>query len=170
MPISKCHQRAGGKSYGTYLFAQIHSLQGIAEQIPVDAATYQLSLRPKRIYKPYSIRLNDFRFDKYLGTSKAKNYSSDIHLTDPARGVDRDVRIWMNNPLRYAGETFYQSGFATDEATGTEVTILQVVSNSSWMIPYVACVMVAHGHAGTFLDCAAAVSAPAFDDGDDGDR
>jgi len=130
---------------GTYLLAQIQSAMGIDEEVRVHGKVYRVSLRGKRIYKPYSVRLIDFRFDKYLGTDKAKNFSSDLQLTDPSRGVDRDVRIWMNNPLRYAGDTFYQSGFDRDRETGKEVTILQVVSNSSWMIPYVACVMVATG-------------------------
>jgi cytochrome c biogenesis protein ResB len=41
----------------------------------------------------------------------AKNYSSELRLVDSTRGVDRNVKIWMNNPLRYAGETFYQQSF-----------------------------------------------------------
>ena len=42
----------------------------------------------------------------------------------------------MNNPLRYAGYTFYQASF---EPGNDKVTILQVVRNPSWLIPYVAC-------------------------------
>ena len=48
----------------------------------------------------------------------------------------------MNNPLRYAGETFYQQSYDPNDPT---VTILQVVKNPSWMIPYVACMIVAAG-------------------------
>ncbi len=57
----------------------------------------------------------------------------------------------MNNPLRYEGTTFYQQSF--DEAT-EKTTVLQVVSNPSWMTPYVACMLVAIGmlaHFGTIL-------------------
>jgi ABC-type transport system involved in cytochrome c biogenesis permease subunit len=133
------------KFLGTYLLAQVQSAKGITEKVLVDGKEYQVTLRPKRIYKPYSVRLVDFRFDKFLGTDKAKNFSSDLHLTDPSRGVDREVKVWMNNPLRYAGDTFYQSGFDRDRETGAEITILQVVSNTGWMIPYVSCVMVAMG-------------------------
>ena len=60
------------------------------------------------------------------------------------------MKIWMNNPLRYAGETFYQSSFEP----GREVTILQVVRNDGWMIPYLSCMFVAFGmtlHMGTAL-------------------
>ena len=48
----------------------------------------------------------------------------------------------MNNPLRYAGNTFYQSSF--DQAT-EQTTVLQVVANPGWMAPYVACMLVATG-------------------------
>ncbi|HEV3136463.1 MAG TPA: cytochrome c biogenesis protein CcsA, partial [Pirellulales bacterium] len=55
----------------------------------------------------------------------------------------REVKIWMNNPLRFAGETFYQINYFVDR--GREGTILQVVTNTAWMIPYVACMLVATG-------------------------
>ena len=44
----------------------------------------------------------------------------------------------MNQPLRYAGETFYQASFANDDRT----SILQVVRNPGWLLPYIACAMV----------------------------
>jgi hypothetical protein len=48
----------------------------------------------------------------------------------------------MNNPLRYAGLTFYQASFEPDNP---DVTILQVVRNPSWLIPYVACGLMTFG-------------------------
>ena len=72
----------------------------------------------------------------------------------PARSVDRETRIWMNNPLRFSGDTFYQSGYFRDPETGFESTTLSVVSNNSWMLPYLACMIVATGmlaHFGTVL-------------------
>jgi ABC-type transport system involved in cytochrome c biogenesis permease subunit len=104
-----------------------------------------VALRFKRDYKPYSMHLIDGRFDKYMGTDKPSNYSSDLRLVDTSRNVDRKVHIWMNNPLRYGGETFYQSQMEVDPATGREFTGLSVVANAGWMIPYVACMIVATG-------------------------
>ncbi len=51
----------------------------------------------------------------------------------------------MNEPFRYGGETFYQSGYRRDPVTGVGTTTLQVVTNFGWMIPYVACMIVAIG-------------------------
>ena len=47
----------------------------------------------------------------------------------------------MNHPLRHAGETFYQYQFKTGD-TGT---VLQVVRNPGWLMPYIACAMVTLG-------------------------
>src|SRR5262249_23313781 len=116
----------------------------------VDGKPYKLALRFKRMYKPYSLTLKDVRTEKYLGTETPKDYSSIVHLKmdspDPAQAVDRDdIRIWMNNPLRFHGETFYQSSVGVDPITREESTGLQVVTNKGWMIPYVSCMIVAVG-------------------------
>jgi len=51
------------------------------------------------------------------------------------------VRIFMNNPLRYGGRAFYQAGYANNDRT----TVLQVVRNPSWRIPYAACALILVG-------------------------
>ena len=103
-----------------------------------------MTLRFKRTYVPYSLHLTDVRFDKYIGTQTASNYSSDVRLVAFDGSVDRKVHIWMNNPLRYDGKTFYQSSVNQGE-DGIEQTGLQVVTNTGWMIPYVACMVVGIG-------------------------
>ena len=55
--------------------------------------------------------------------------------------MNRDVLIYMNHPLRYRGETFYQAGFQKDDSA----SILQVVRNPGFVTPYIACVIVALG-------------------------
>jgi len=100
--------------------------------------SYQLALRLQRFYKPYSLHLVEFKHDVYPGTQKPKNYSSRVRVQRPDTGEDREVLIYMNNPLRYAGETFYQASFDTDD----QGTILQVVRNPGWLTPYLACILV----------------------------
>jgi cytochrome c biogenesis protein ResB len=101
-----------------------------------------VSLRFKRSYKPYTVHLLDFRYDRYMGTNIARNFSSEVRLLDPERGEDRTVTISMNEPLRYRGETFYQASF--DEET-ENATVLQVVRNPGWTLPYIACILVSLG-------------------------
>ncbi len=86
------------------------------------------------------LTLQDIRKNDYIGTAIPRDYSSYVTLNDPQRGVkNQEVRIWMNNPLRYAGETFYQSGY--HPLPDGEATSLQLVTNFGWMIPYVACML-----------------------------
>src|SRR4029078_1299378 len=100
-----------------------------------------LTMRPSRYYKPYSVTLQKFTHERYAGTEIPKNFASRVTLIDPERTVDPDVFIYMTHPLRYRGETFYQSGFQPDDSA----TILQVVHNPSFLAPYVACIIVAAG-------------------------
>jgi hypothetical protein len=107
----------------------------------VDKRAYQIAMRPRRYYKPYSIQLQQFRHDLYPGTDIPKNFSSRVLLQRPDTGESREVLIYMNNPLRYGGETYYQSGFDEDNRG----TILQVVHNPSWLTPYFSCLLVGLG-------------------------
>ena len=114
----------------------------IVEPLQVDGNPYEVALRFKRLPKDYSVELIDFRHDLYVGTDTPKNFSSEVRLRDPEQNVDRTVRIWMNNPLRYGGDTLYQASF---DRENPNLTVLQVVTNSGWMIPYVSCMLVGAG-------------------------
>lgn len=111
------------------------------ERIEIDGRVFEFAIRFKRTYKPYTLELIDFRHDKFVGTEVASNFSSRIRLLDPSRNTDREVLISMNNPLRYAGETFYQASFKPDNSG----TVLLVVRNPGWLIPYIACTLVGGG-------------------------
>ena len=104
--------------------------------------SWRLALRAERAYKPFSLTLLKFTHDVYLGTDIPKNYSSRLRLTTPDGQEDREVLIYMNNPLRYAGLTFYQASF---DPSNDHNTILQVVRNPGWLLPYVSCVMMTLG-------------------------
>jgi hypothetical protein len=103
--------------------------------------TWQLVLRPARYYKPYSVTLQKFTHESYVGTDIPKNFASRITLIDSERAVNRDVLIYMNHPLRYRGETYYQAGFEKND----QATVLQVVHNPTFVAPYVACIVVGAG-------------------------
>lgn len=138
VPSAVIELRSGGSSLGTWL---VSGYLNQPQRFTHEGRTYEMSLRRTRLYKPYSIQLLDFRHDVYPGTDIPKNFSSRVRLMRPDSGEDREVLIYMNNPLRYAGETYYQASFDTDN----EGTILQVVRNPSWLAPYFACLLVSAG-------------------------
>jgi ABC-type transport system involved in cytochrome c biogenesis permease subunit len=145
----KLIDKQSGSPLGTRLVSVQQSSQQVAETVAACGKNYDLFLRFKRDYKPYYLFLKDVSAKKYMGTNTPKDYSSNLRLVDPSRGVDREVRIWMNNPLRFGGETLYQSKY--DVINGVETTGLQIVVNAGWMIPYVACMIVATGMLAHFL-------------------
>jgi len=130
--------RQGGSSLGTWL---VSDALGAPQTFQLDGKTWLIALRPERYYKPYSLTLQKFTHEKYAGTEIPKNFASKVTLIDSDQSVNRDVLIYMNHPLRYGGETFYQAGFQKDDSA----TILQVVHNPSFLAPYVACVIVGVG-------------------------
>ena len=129
---------AGGRSYGTWL---VSTVLGAPQSIVHEGRTYQFVMRPRRYYLPYSLTLKKFSHDLYPGTQIPKNFSSLVTLSHPAKGEQREVLIYMNQPLRYDGKAFYQASFGKQDT----LTILQVVQNPGWLIPYISTILVTLG-------------------------
>ena len=127
-----------GRSYGTWL-ASI--ALGAPQSFTHEGHTYAISIRPTRHYLPYALTLKKFSHDVYAGTDIPKNFSSLVQISNPSKGEARDVLIYMNQPLRYEGRTFYQASFGK----GDTLSILQVVENPGWLLPYISCILVTIG-------------------------
>ncbi|MCH2183550.1 MAG: cytochrome c biogenesis protein CcsA [Mariniblastus sp.] len=137
--------RDTGDPIGTYLVAHRAYDAGIADRVQLGDKEFLLGLRLKHVYKPYSVTLTDVQTRNYLGTDIPEWFSSDILIMDQQHpGPANRQKVWMNNPLRYGDETFYQSGYNQLE-DGREYTVLQIVKNRGWMIPYVCCMFVVVG-------------------------
>jgi len=131
-------------SLGTWV---VSPLLGNPQKFDFAGKTWKLSMRPKRYYQPYSLTLVKFSHDVYPGTDIPKNFSSRIRIDAPGGAPGREVLIYMNNPLRYGGLTYYQQSFDNNDHT----TILQVVRNPSWLAPYIACGAITLGLVVQFL-------------------
>jgi hypothetical protein len=127
-----------GADLGTYL------LSILLKEQPIEVAgkSYDVSLRFKHTYKPYSLQLEEFRFDRYVGTSTPKNFSSRVRLRDADYHEDREVTIRMNEPMRHRGDALFQADWNKETEKGT---VLQVVRNPAWQLPYWSCGIVALG-------------------------
>lgn len=83
-----------------------------------ESEAYLISYQNRRIDLGFPVYLKKFTMTHYEGTQKAKTYSSDIEIvpadgTAPVAGL-----IEMNEPMKFAGYTFYQASFNQDEKTG----------------------------------------------------
>lgn len=103
--------------------------------------SWRIEFRFAREYKPFALTLLELRHDVYPGSDIPKNFSSRVRITSADGAEEREALIYMNNPLRYQGLTFYQ--YQMDSANG--YSVLQVVRNPSWLMPYIACLLMAFG-------------------------
>jgi ABC-type transport system involved in cytochrome c biogenesis permease subunit len=160
-------EKGTGRDLGTHLVSQFLNDQGqvfagaegdACDSVEAGGKDWRLQLRFRREYKPYTVRLDDVRRINYSASDTPRDYSSYVTFADPETGATQQGRIWMNNPVRYRGETFYQSTYSEVDLGGGrsgEMTGLQVVENAGWLVPYVACVLAFWGmlvhFGGTFL-------------------
>ncbi len=111
--------------------------------------TFDLALRFRRYYEPFTLTLLRATHEEYKGTDRPKNFSSRVQLKNKNTNENREVLIYMNHPLRYGGLTFYQHQMAAGKAVRQKNILpnstLQVVRNPAWLTPYLACFMVGAG-------------------------
>lgn len=131
---------AGGQSLGTFLASQG---LGAPQGFQAAGKTWTIQLRREREYLPYALTLKEARHDVYAGTDIPRNFSSKVRLVNAASGENREALISMNQPLRYGGKAFYQ--FQMGGPEGDHQSVLQVVENPGWLLPYVSCTLVALG-------------------------
>ncbi len=137
-------------SLGTWLVSDYLNSEN-PQEFSAGDKSWRLALRGKRDYLPYTMQLLSMTNDYYAGTEIPKDFQSRVRIENPSRGENREVDIYMNNPLRYEGQTFYQYQMP-ESAPGKPVeSVLQVVRNPSWVTPYLGCLMVGGGMAYQFL-------------------
>ena len=129
---------AGGQDYGTWL---VSTAMGAPQTFIHEGRTYTLAMRQRRYYLPYAVTLKKFTHEVYPGTQIPKNFASLVHLSNPGKGEERDVLIYMNQPLRYESKAFYQASFGKNDT----LSVLQVVQNPGWLMPYISCVLITLG-------------------------
>lgn len=100
-----------------------------------------LQLRRRNYPLDFAITLRDFIRVLHPGTETPKSFESDITLHTPTGS--RDLKIWMNNPLRYNGYTFFQASFSIDK--NGELSTFAVVTNPGRLLPYISSLMVFGG-------------------------
>jgi hypothetical protein len=143
LPAAEIELLERGRPLGTWLVAVSSSAR---QTVTSGGKEWEVAMRFRRHYTPYAFTLLKFTHDKYRGTEIPKDFRARVRVDHPAKGDAREVDIWMNNPLRYEGLTYFQASFDRDnDQRERKVTILQVVRNPSWLTPYFACLIVGAG-------------------------
>jgi len=132
----------------------IASRISLPQTIEANGKQFSFALRPQRLWLPYSLTLLKATHSVYVGSDTPKDFRSRVRLQNPKTGEDRETEIYMNSPLRYEGQTFYQYQMSASEMAseaGRQSSVLMVVRNPSWLTPYIGCILVALGLVVQFL-------------------
>ena len=146
LPAALIKVSKGNKELGKWLVTCSSDFQ---QSLEVDGETWKIILRPQRNYLDFNLSLVDLKWEKYQGTEIPKNFQSRVIVED--EDESRMVDIYMNNPLRQGGQTFYQYQMNQNQLGATAQTVLQVVKNPSWLTAYIGCLIVAAGLIYQFL-------------------
>jgi ABC-type transport system involved in cytochrome c biogenesis permease subunit len=115
-----------------------------------------LVLRPMQTPLPFAVQLKRFEAEYHPGTLIARHYASVVEIESAGSGPNSSTwpaTIRMNAPLRYGGYTLYQSSFmgsnaalAAGQASNLpQTSILAVVKNQGYMVPYLAGILLCIG-------------------------
>lgn len=112
-----------------------------------DTVAFIVSYRNRAIDLGFPIRLVDFKVTRYQGTGKAMEYASTVMVGDKdSKFEDGQIVISMNEPMKHAGYTFYQSSFNEDENTGEPIaSILSVNKDPGRWIKYLGSLILSIG-------------------------
>jgi len=88
----------------------------------VDDVKVDLYVGQKQLTLPFSLKLNEFKLERYPGSNSPSSFTSDILLIDERAGLQQPYAIFMNNVLEYQGYRFYQSSYDQDEK-GTVLSV-----------------------------------------------
>lgn len=145
--VSSMHARYA-RQMGAPMADRIISRLTEPQTIETAGKKFSFTIRPERTYRPCSLTLLKFTHALYPGTDIPKDFRSRVRLENPQTSENREVEIYMNSPLRYQGETFYQASF---DKIDPRVSILQIVRNPGWLTPYAGCIIVAAGLVTQFM-------------------
>lgn len=129
---------------GTWLLSSGISMNQVFEH---QGKKYELSIRRKRYYHPFSLKLMEFKHELHPHSDIPSHFSSKVKIFRNDGSFDHKSMISMNEPLRYQGKTFYQASFADND----QISILQVVENPARILPYLSSGLVGFGLLYQFL-------------------
>jgi ABC-type transport system involved in cytochrome c biogenesis permease subunit len=141
-PTAIVELKTKDKSLGTWALNLNLTESFDAQTFEEAGKTHELSLRRIRYYVPFTVQLDKFTHEKYPGTETPKRFASDVTLKEGASSFP--FNISMNQPLRHAGLTFFQSSFGSTK-DGKSLSVLQVVRNPGWLIPYISVALMSLG-------------------------
>lgn len=86
----------------------------------------------------FDLKITDFRVGRYGGTQRAASYESTVEVV----GENKPIVISMNEPMKRAGLTFYQSSFQEDAKGQPTHSILSVNKDPGRFLKYLGSLLI----------------------------
>ncbi len=119
--------------------------------VNVNGRNFTIDMRKRLWPMPFDVKLDKFTADFHPGTSRPAKFISDVRRVE--NGREAEVRIQMNEPMRYEGFTFFQASYGPSDAKpGDEMySVFEIVRNPADHWPEYSLYVVAFGMLVTFL-------------------
>jgi len=106
--------RDGGPAVETILWAGSYKFDPREKPMPftftIGDQLYGALLVKKSWTVPFSVKLDEFIFERHPGVMTARNYESRVTRLEEGQ-PEKSLEIKMNEPMRHAGYTFFQESF-----------------------------------------------------------
>lgn len=86
----------------------------------------------------FNMKVVDFKVGRYQGTRRAASYESTVKV----EGEDKPIVISMNEPMKKAGLTFYQSSFQEDEKGKPTHSVFSVNKDPGRFLKYLGSLLI----------------------------
>ncbi|EQC48031.1 cytochrome c biogenesis protein ResB [Bacteriovorax sp. Seq25_V] len=109
----------------------------------IDGKKVDIYMTKKSFLLPFELTLSKFKMDKDPGTNNPASYESFVTLFK--NNGTSEHHVYMNNPLKYDGFTFYQASYSQDEQTGQYSSTLSVNVDQGRFLKYLGSLLLVFG-------------------------
>ncbi len=114
-----------------------------------EKSAYLFGYQNRRLDLGFNLHLNQFEVIHYEGTSRAKEYASQVSIgsvSEPLAVAAENLQISMNKPLKHNGYTIYQASFSSDEMTGKpNASVFSINRDPGRMVKYIGSLVLCFG-------------------------
>jgi hypothetical protein len=111
----------------------------------VGGKTCVVEFGQKHVPVGFEVQLVDFRAPRYPGTNKPSRFESDVIMRDPTQNIEREQKVFMNNPLYHNGFAVYQASYIEGQNGQPDVSIFSVAKAPGTNIIYVGSIVMVLG-------------------------
>ncbi len=146
--IAGAHATITDKATGEKTEAILWGMANYPLTVASDGKTYTLDLTKETMIIPFALKLDKFTRVLHPGTDRPASFESEVTKLE---GESKEsILIFMNNPLRHEGWTFFQQSFgpnapALTGAPGEFFTVFEVVRNPADHWPLYSCIVISAG-------------------------